>query len=191
MTAIIEVGFDSGAHANVERGRKVKNDSRIRGFFTVEVYDPVDEYGNRRLRHKEIVKNGVTDTGKNNALDVLFGSGTQITAWFLGQIDEAGFTGVAGTDTSASHTGWTEFQTYSEVTRPQWNPGAAAGGAVVNGTPVNFNITGSASLKGIFAISENTKGGATGILWATALYAADIPVNNGDLVKITYTVTAT
>ena len=186
-----KIGFGGGASASVERGRNVKNDFGPKGFFTVEVYDPEDEYGNRRLRHKEIVKNGVTDTGKNNALDVLFGSGAQITSWFLGQIDAAGFTGVAGTDTSASHTGWTEFSNYSEVTRPQWTPGAAAAGAVVNGTPVNFNITGSASLKGILAISENTKGGTTGILWATALYAADIPVNNGDLIKITYTVTAT
>lgn len=163
---------------------------KFKGFFTVEVYDPEDEHGNRRLRHKEIIQNGVTNIGKDNALDVLFNTGSQITTWYLGQIDASGFTGVADTDTSASHTGWTEFQTYSEASRPTWGSGAASGQSVVNGSPVNFNITGSASLKGIFCISESTKGGATGILWATALYAADIPVNNGDLLKITYTVTA-
>lgn len=185
MTASSEVGFDGSASANVERGRKVKNTLGYKGFFTVEVYDPADENGNRRLRHKEIIRNGVTDFGKDEALNVLFVSGAQITSWFLGQIDAAGFTGVAPGDLSGSHTGWTEFTGYSEVTRPQWSPAAASGQAVVNGSPVNFNITSTASLKGIFAISVNTKGGATGTLWATALYAADIPVNNGDLLKIT------
>ena len=150
-----KVGFGGSASANVERGRKIENKFGPRGFFTVEVYDPVDEDGNRRLRHKEIIQNGVTDFGKDEALDVLFVSGTQITQWFLGQIDAAGYTGVAPGDTSASHTGWTEVVDYSEVTRPQWSPAAASGQAVVNGTPVNFNITGTQSLKGIFCISRS------------------------------------
>jgi hypothetical protein len=34
-------------------------------------------------------------------------------------------------------------------------------------------------VKGIFIVTNNTKGGTTGTLWSTALFSADVPVANG------------
>jgi hypothetical protein len=164
---------------------------KLKGRFEFEVWGPEDENGNRVLKQKDAFDNGVTNIGKNSQLDVLFGAGTQIVTWYIGQIDDAGFTALAASDTMSSHGGWVEFTTYTEGTRPQWSPDAAASEQISNSTPANFNITGTATLKGIFINSINIKGGSTGTLWATALYAGDIPVANGDLLKITYTVSAT
>lgn len=165
--------------------------ARFAGEFEFEVWTAPDEDGNRRLKQSGKFKNGVTNIGKNSQLDVLFNSGTQITAWYLGLVDDAGFTAFAASDTMASHGGWVEFTTYTEGTRPQWSPDAAASEQITNSTPVNFNITGTATLQGIFVTSDNVKSGTTGTLWATASFAGTIPVANGDLLKITYTVTAT
>jgi len=163
----------------------------FKGQFEFEVWSAPDAEGNRSLKQEGVFDNGVTNIGKDSQLDVIFNSGTQITSWYLGLVDNAGFTAFANSDTMASHGGWTEFTTYTEATRPQWSPDAAASQQITNSTPTNFNITGSGTLQGIFVTSDNTKSGTTGTLWATASFAGTIPVANGDLLKITYTVTAT
>ena len=132
--------------------------------------------------------NGICDAGINDIFDVHFVAGTQIVTWYFGLIDLAGFSALADADTSASHAGWAEFTTYSEATRPAFAPGAPAAKAVVSTTPTTFNITGTATVKGIFCISNNTKSGSTGILWGTALFSSDIPVASSDQLKVTYTV---
>jgi hypothetical protein len=179
-------GFGQKATAKVTRGRELKNRFTPKGFFTIEV---TDKDGNVKGSYK--IPNGVTDVGINKALDLLFfDSQTKITGWVIGLIDAAGYSAVAAGDTMASHAGWVEFTDYSEANRVVWGPVAAAAQAIANTTPATFNITaaGAENLKGVFVVDQNTKGGTTGTLWATALFAGDIPVTNGDQVKITYTV---
>ncbi len=185
------MNLDGHVKAMVERGRQVPTPMKFKGWFEFEVWGPEDENGNRIKKQEGAFDNGVTNIGKNTQLDVIFNAGTQIVAWYLGLVDDAGFTAFAASDTMASHGGWTEFTTYSEATRPQWSPDAAAAQQITNSTPVNFNITGTATLQGIFVTSDNVKSGVAGTLWATASFAGTIPVANGDLLKITYTVTAT
>lgn len=185
------MNFKDNVQAMLERSRKLPTPMKLKGRFDFEVWGPEDEDGNRLLKQKDSFDNGVTNIGKNSQLDVLFNSGTQITTWYLGQIDNAGFTALAASDTMASHGGWVEFTTYTEATRPIWAPDAAASEQITNSVAVNFNITGTATLHGIFVTSDNVKSGTTGTLWATAAYAGTIPVANGDLLKITYTVSAT
>lgn len=132
--------------------------------------------------------NGIVDVGINHLLDVTFRAQTQISSWYMGLVDNSGFTAFANADTSASHAGWNEFTTYSEATRVQWSPGAAASRAISNSTSVDFNITGSGTVKGIFIISNSTKSGTTGTLWATAAFASNVTVSNGDVLKVTYTI---
>ena len=135
--------------------------------------------------------NGITDEGKNHILDVQFSDATQIasTGWFIGLIDLVGFTALADADTMSSNA-WDEFSGYSEGTRPAWGPGTPASESITNSSPATFNITGSGTVKGVFVPTNNTKLATTGILWATALFSADVPVSNGDQLKVTYTVSA-
>jgi hypothetical protein len=97
-----------------------------------------------------------------------------------------------------------QFSSYTDAgnggsasTRPEWTEGAASGQAITNGTPVVFDITGSATVKGLFLVGgianaqNKSNHDASGILWATALFGSgDVPVNANDQLKVTYTVSA-
>lgn len=163
----------------------------VGGFFVVECIGP-----DGQRKWIDAAKNGVTNAGIASLLNVYFGAATQITTWYIGLIDNAGFTGLNAADTMASHAGWSEVGSgnTSNSTRPQWSPGAASGGSVVNGTTVNYSmINGSAlTVYGVFLVSDSTKAGTTGTLFSTAAFSTgNQPVNNGDTLKITYTVSAT
>ena len=135
------------------------------------------------------VPNGIVNEGKNDLLDTMFDSGVQIAAWFIGLIDNAGFTAEADTDTHALHPGWAEEQSYAEATRPQWNNDGAAAQSITNSVSVDFSINGAAALYGIFVSNVSVKGSVVAaILWATAAFSSVLNVINGDTLKVTYTV---
>jgi len=158
-----------------------------RGRFVVEHFNKhgmkIGEYN---------FPNGITDVGKDLLLDVMFFGGSQVAAasWYIGLVDLSGYSALAAGDTMASHAGWNEFTSYSEATRVAWGPGASSSQSTTNASPATFNINGSGTVKGVFIISNNTKSGSTGTLWATALFSADVPVSNGDQLKVTYTTSA-
>jgi hypothetical protein len=132
--------------------------------------------------------NTVVNTGKNSILDVQFHSATQITAWYIGLMDNTSYSSNPVTDTMSSHAGWVEFTTYSESVRQTWGAGAPASQQITNASPATFNISGSGTLRGIFVASNSTKSGTTGTLWSSALFSSTLSVANGDQVKITYTI---
>jgi hypothetical protein len=154
------------------------------GHFRIQHYD---------AKGREIgvydVKNLVVNQGKNDILEVYFHDGTATAAsgWYMGLISSSGYSAIAAGDTAASHSGWTEFTGYSESTRQSWGQGAAASQSITNSTPVTFSINATGTVKGAFIITNSTKGGTSGKLWAAALFSADVPVNNGDQLKVTYT----
>lgn len=167
------------------------NSLPVGGHFIVECYGP-DGY----LRWEDTAENGVTDAGITSLLNVYLRAQAQITAWYIGLIDNAGFVALNSSDTGASHAGWSEVASgnYSNANRVQWSPAAPNGGAVVNGTTADHNMTNGAALtvKGLFLISDNTKGGTSGVLFSTAAFTGGTQaVNNGDTLKVTYTVAAT
>lgn len=156
---------------------------RLRGLFAVE------HWRAGRLLGVYRAHNGVTNVGQDNALDVLFHADTQITTWYIGLIDNAGFTTLAPGDTMSSHAGWAESVVYSDANRITWPEDAASGQAITNSVTADFTINGSASLRGLFLTSDNTKSGTSGILYATALLGSIVPVQNTDTLRTTYTVT--
>ncbi|KKM96679.1 hypothetical protein LCGC14_1175730 [marine sediment metagenome] len=158
-----------------------------RGKFVVEHFD---RFGLFKGRYE--FPNGITDEGKDKILDDMFNDGVQTAnaSWFIGLIDLSGFSALADADTMGSHGGWNEFTSYSEANRVAWGSGAASSESTTNSSPATFNISGSGTVKGVLVPTNNTKGGTSGTLWATALFAADVPVSNGDQLKVTYTVSA-
>lgn len=154
------------------------------GRYRVDVYD---SHG----RHKFTCegKNLVVNEGKNHILGVQFFDVTQIASsgWFMGLISLSGYSAIAAADTAASHAGWNEFTGYSESTRQAWGQGSPASQSITNATPATFSINATGTVKGAFIISNSTKGGTSGKLWAAALFTADVPVNSGDQLKVTYT----
>ncbi len=162
------------------------NDIRVKGYHTVE------HIRGGKVIGKYIFPNGVTNQGKNYALDAAFNGATQVTSWYLGLIDNASYSALAAADTPSSHAGWIEFTSYDEATRPEWLANAASGQAVTNTTVTTFTISASGTLKGVFLASVNTKSSTAGTLWATALFTpSTIAVVDNDVIRNTYTVTAT
>ncbi len=168
----------------------------------------VEHWRDGRLLGVYEFPNGITNEGKDQLLNTQFDAATQITTWYLGLIDNANFTALAAADTydeiDQVGNGWDEFADYTDpgngdstTTRPVWNPDAAVSQAISNGTVVVFDITASGTVKGLMLVGGGTapenKGdhAAGSTLWATALFdSGDVPVQNGDQLKATYTVTA-
>jgi hypothetical protein len=158
----------------------------IGGYFTVECYGP-----DGALKWSERCKNGVSNVALNSVLDVYLRGVAPIAAWYIGLVDNAGYSSFAGPDTMASHVGWSESSDYAAATRPQWSPGAASNQSVTNAATVDFAMNATKTIRGLFLASDNTKGGVTGTLFATAAFSGgNQAVNNGDTLKVTYTVSA-
>jgi len=139
--------------------------------------------------------NNITNDGVNTLFNVMFNSATQIAqnAWYIGFIDNAGSPTVDNGDLMNSHGAWTEFIAYSQSTRVSWTSGTATAGVrtVTNASACVFNINGGGgTVFGIFVTSGSAKSGTTGKLWATAPFAAPVPVSSGDQLNITYTTSA-
>ena len=136
--------------------------------------------------------NAVTTPGINSILNVYFGGSESIqSAWYLGLIDNTSFVSVANQDTMSSHAGWNEFTNYSESVRQTWTPTLPPTSASVTGTNVSAftigTVSSGQSIQGVFLTSSATKGGVTGLLWASALFSQPAGVVTGDIFRATYT----
>jgi hypothetical protein len=134
--------------------------------------------------------NGTTNVGLDNVLSVYLGAGSQTATWFMGLIDNAGFSTLAVGDTMASHAGWAENTNYTESVRQTWSPAAVSGQSITNTTNVTFSINTTVTIAGAFLVSNSTKGGSTGILWATGQFSSAQVLTTGQSLKVTYTCTA-
>jgi len=178
------------------------NDLNLKGHYVVE------HWRNGKRYNEYHFSNDIVNEGKNQLLDAQFHAVSAITVWFLGIIDNAGYSALAATDTyddiDQAANGWDEFQSYTDAgngdsatTRPGWAEDAASGQSITNSSVSVFDITGSGTVKGLFLVggiaNANLKGNheSGGTLWATALFGSgDVAVQNGDQLKVTYTVSA-
>ena len=129
--------------------------------------------------------NSVVTVGKNDLLDVAFGAATQKTMWYFGLINNTPTPTLLVADTLASHTGWSEWTGYTG-NRKEWVDAAAASGAKGTSSLASFTINTSGTLYGAFLCSVDT--GTSGILWAHTQFPDPVPVTNGDIVKLNYTI---
>lgn len=163
---------------------------KIGGVFTVE-----------HLRDGKLIdtweaKNMVVNEGLNHILNVVLHGTTAITTWYVGVFSGNYVplaTVTAATITAAS----TEFTSYSQATRVEWDEADAGSTAqsITNGTgaganKATFSITGSGTLYGMFLASASAKSATTGTLFSAARFSAAKVVENGDTLLVTYTVQA-
>ncbi len=170
------------ASAQVVRGQRTPQDAMsLKGHFHVQHIRAGKVLGEYDIH------NLITDVGLNHILETEFHGGTPITTWYVGLVDNAGFSAFAVGDIMSSHAGWVESQAYVAATRPQWTAGAAASRQITNAVTVDFTMNATVTIKGLFITSVNTKGGTTGVLWSGAAFGSTVPVNNNDVLKVTYT----
>ncbi len=169
---------------------------RFTGRFTFQLVGADGE-----VKNEGEFDNGVVNEGLDRILNTMFDSKTQIAAgaWYLGLISSVSFSALAAGDAYDSHAGWTEagvtnVPDYTGA-RKAWDPDDSTAQSSSNSTTVDFAMTETGTVKGIFLSSVVTKDdatpGANNVLWATGLFpGGDQAVVNGDTLKITYTVNA-
>ncbi len=130
----------------------------------------------------------VTNAGLNHVLASEFTGGGIVSTWYIGLINNSPTPTLAGADTLASHAGWSETASYSG-NRPAWTNGAVSGQATTNASTVNFAMTGTVTVYGLFICSAAS--GTSGTLWCTAAFTGGTQaVNNGDTLQTTMTISA-
>jgi hypothetical protein len=176
------------AASTVASGLTVQNQVKGGGVFAVECRD---KDGNIKWTAKS--PNLVVNVGLKDMNDKYFSGATYTAAWFIGVYGAGSSNNPAAGDTAASHAGWTEVTTYSQATRPAASFAAAttADPSVItnSASPATFSINGTTTVGGAFLISNNTKGGTTGILFSASDFTSpgDRSVVNGDTLNVTYT----
>lgn len=158
--------------------------AKLAGRFVVEHRDCDDN-----IKAVYEFPNGIVDEGIEHLLDVGFHGSSQIGTWYIGLVDNSGFSTFADGDTLGGHGGWSEFTNYTEANRVEWDEDAASSRSISNSTTADFSINASGNLKGIFVSSNNVKStGNTGTLWSTAAFSSVVATANGDTLKVTYTI---
>lgn len=166
--------------------------TRKRGFS--DFVEQRGAFGLRLLRRGKLITqlefpNASTVEGRNYLLNAAFRNSGTTANWYLGLIAEAGYSAVSAADTALSHSGWDEFTDYDETTRQTWNKAAASSSQMQASSESTFTISAVSAgtyLKGAFVASASGKSATTGVLWATGIFAADIPVQEGDILNLSY-----
>jgi hypothetical protein len=172
--------------ASARRRSGLSGEAGIQGRWSIVCRD---RHG--KVKWTDVIENLVTNVGLNHLLDATLSAATQITTWYVGLTD--GTPTTAAGDTAASHAGWTEVTAYDEANRQTWTDGGVSGQSVSNtASPATFTIsTNSTTVGGAFLISDNTKGGTTGTLYAVGAFSAgDKSLDDGDSLEVTATFTA-
>lgn len=153
------------------------------GVYSVECVGP-----DGVVKWRDTIANLVTTAGKNDALDKYLAGSAYTAAWYVGLIDLTSYSAVAAGDTSSSHAGWLESTAYSNANRIAATFAAASGGSKATSAASAFSINATATIKGCFLITNNTKGGTTGILYSAGLFSGgDKAVANLDTLNVSYT----
>lgn len=154
-------------------------------------YDVLCFDKNGNLKWEDFAENLVTNQGINDLMMQYFKGAAYTAAHYVGIV--LGPTPVfAGTDTAASHPGWTEYTSYSEVNRQTLVLPAFAGTSVDNSASrAVFTCTGAnATVSGAFISTSNGKGGTAGVLYSEALFTqGDKLVSAGDILSVLATLT--
>lgn len=178
-------------------------DFNIGGMFELACYD-----SHSNLKWRDTMKNGVTQVGLEDLLDVYFRQGTPLAGFAVGLISGPG-PNLAATDTHSSHDGWSEFTKYridgDNQIRPVWVSGPPAATTVANTIVLNYAIASAGRVAGAFMAGgvvgatspspadADLKGSTdpTPLLWATALLTkGEQTVVGNDQLKLTYRIRA-
>lgn len=171
------------------------------------------QYRDGKLIAEFDIVNTITVEAKNFLLNLGFHGASgpaKILTWYIGLVDNAGFTAFDETDTyddiDQVGNGWDEWIDYTDAnngdsttTRPEWSEAAASSKSITTDTPqAIYDVVAAGDgdvVKGVFicgGVSGQTKGDhAAGsppnILWSMVAFSATVNVQTSDQLKVTYT----
>lgn len=193
-----------GDHAEVTMQSNVVGDETIgiAGTYQIECRD-----ADGNIKWVDQFPNLVNAIGKQLMLDTLLkGSSYSVVGPFLGLISGASPTFGTGTDTMASHAGWTEFTNYtvggSGVRGTAVFASATSSGSTPSNvttstaTAITYTITSTGgTVGGCFLVTGtgavDTLSSTAGTLYSAGAFSTAKVVTAGDTVSVTYSTTAT
>jgi hypothetical protein len=129
-------------------------------------------------------KNTVLDAAVRALWSTMFASASQSASWYIGLIGGT-WSGIAWTDTLASHPGWNESAVCGG--RKLWTPAAPSARQITGQSTVQFVFSGSDAIRGAFLC--NAAAGTSGLLWSAGGFSA-LNVLSGDFLTVGYTLSA-
>lgn len=163
--------------------------AKFKGIFEIEVKD---EQGNLISTSK--AENLCVDQGLNRILNVMFNAATQITTWYCVMF-ENDYTPVPGNTYAAP--GYVEFVAYNETTRPEYVEATSVAKSITNSAnKAVFTANATKTLYGAALVGGGTapatKGDTAGggVLFCSGRFPTPQPVVNGNVINLTYTITA-
>lgn len=172
--------------AAVDRAAALSNSLSTTHHWQMEC---VDKQGN--VKWVETWDNLVTNVGLDEILDKFWKGSSYTAAHYVGLTD--GTPTEAAADTMSSHSGWTEVTAYDESNRQTLTLGSVSSQSVDNSaSKASFTIsTNSTTVGGAFIVTDNTKGGTSGVLIAVGDFTGgDKSADDGDTLNVTVTLTA-
>lgn len=157
------------------------------GIFTLQCFDKDGNLKWEEQTHNLVVNEGLDD------MNTKYFTGSSYTAvWYLGLISGTGPV-IDGTDTLASHGGWTEVPVTTGYTG---NRKAVTFGGATTANPSVISNSGSASqfaMLGTYTVSGaflcSVASGTSGVLFSASAFGSpgDRSVVSGDTLNVTYT----
>jgi len=177
--------FGDSISAKVNSVSGLSGDAQVIGHWTAICRGP-----DGNVKWRDEWENIVVNAGLDHLLDATLSAGTQITTWYVGLTD--GTPTIAAGDTMASHAGWAEVTSYTEAARVTWVDGGVSNQSVSNSAnTATFSINATATVGGAFLVSDATKGGTTGMLYAAGAFSGgDKTLGSGDTLDVTATFTS-
>lgn len=183
-----KLSVEDKVSSTLTKAMKSGDSARATGKYKIEC---VDAQGNVKWVLEP--SNLVVNQGLQDMNTKYFTGVTYSAAWYIGLYGAAASNNPVAGDTAAVHAGFTEITPYSNATRPACTFGTAttADPSVISNSasPAAFSINATSTVGGAFLISNNTKGGFTGVLFSASDFAApgDRTVASGDVLNVTYT----
>jgi hypothetical protein len=178
--------------ATLTRTLGMKESATASGVFTITCYGP-----DGQIKWAESLTNLVVNQGLQSMVAQYMTGATYTATWYVGLYGAGASNDPAAGDTAASHAGWTEVTPYSNATRPACTFGTAttANPSVISNSasPAIYTIDATSTVGGAFLISDNNKGGTSGVLFSASDFAApgDRNVAAADTINVTYTFSLT
>lgn len=144
-----------------------------------------------KLKWQDVIHNLVTTAGKNDMLDKYFEGSGYTAAWYVGLIDNAGWSAVNAADTMSSHSGWAEADEYDEATREAVSFGNASSGSKAADAATEFTINATITIRGAFLASDSAKNGTDGVLYSAAAFSGTRALVDNDILRVTPTYSLT
>ena len=185
-----QIRAGSFAKAELIASKGIESGAKLGGVFTIECFGK-----DGKLKWVEKAKNVCTDEGINSLLNVMFHASTQITTWYV-TLFKTDTTPAIG-DVYAVP-GYTEIGTGDvvEATRQAYVEAAASAKSISNAaSKAVYTFTATRTIYGAALVgggSAPTTFGDTasgGTLFCAAKFAAAKPVENLDVLNVTYTIT--